>query len=571
LRTGSFRITAALSVAILLVACLVAYFYSLRSEPSDATQQLADSAPSLVDTSLLQTAVSIAPLAATTDEQANAREAWRLADHEVDLAFAWTLRQAGAEAESATSHDSKFRQLSDRIAQLKVRVEADKKRVENGGSDSGSRPDLAQAQLALDQDELDDVQQDLERQGGDKRARLQRLLQQHEASDKISDQTVKFGSPMPTGTMSDQTSAWFSLRDYTRRLHDAALQAAARASMLLNLHRRLEQKLSTEPDSPASLEGMRQLSGQHKSLAGLDQRIVDTKQLVTVYQRWSVLVEHRRRAVVRLLLQSLATILAIILVTLFLNRGAGRLFHKTDRRRLHQLRIIARFALQAVALIMILIVLFGPPTQLSTMIGLITAAVTVVMKDFIVAFLGWFTLMGKDGISVGDSVEIEGVSGEVIEIGLLKTVLFELGNWTASGLPTGRRVAFSNSFAMEGHYFNFSTSGQWLWDEIHLALPREVDPWQTSQHIREIVEKETEPYTTEAAREWQSVVRHYGTREFSAAPAVNLRPASGGLEVVVRYITRAAERNALQATLLRAIVDLLRSSEAAASKERANV
>jgi len=273
---------------------------------------------------------------------------------------------------------------------------------------------------------------------------------------------------------------------------------------------------------------------------------------------------------VRLLLRSLSIILSIILVTLLLNRAAGRLIHKTDRRRLHQLRIITRIALQAAALVMILIVLFGPPTQLSTMIGLITAAVTVVMKDFIVAFLGWFTLMGKDGVSVGDWVEIEGVSGEVIEIGLLKTVLFELGNWTASGLPTGRRVAFSNSFAMEGHYFNFSTSGQWLWDEIHLALPREVDPWQISQRIREIVEKETEPYSTEAAREWQSVVRHYGTREFSAAPAVNLRPASGGLEVVVRYITRAPERNTLQATLLRAIVDLIRSSEAAASKERAN-
>lgn len=559
-----------MGIAILLMACLAGYFYSFRSEPPDATQSSADTAQSLVDISLLQTAVSIAPLAATVDEQSDAREAWRLADHELDLAFAWALRQAGSEAQTATSQDRRFRQLRDRIAQLKLRVEADKRRVQNPGSESGTSPELTQAQLALDQDELDDAQQDLERIGGDKRAKLQRLLQQHEASDKVADQSVKFGSPTPTRTMSDQIRAWFSLRDYGSRVYAAALQAAARASMLVNLHQRLERKLSTEPDSPASIEGLRQLSGQHKSLAGLDQRIADTKQLVTVYQRWSVLVQHRRRAVVRLLLRSLSIILSIILVTLLLNRAAGRLIHKTDRRRLHQLRIITRIALQAAALVMILIVLFGPPTQLSTMIGLITAAVTVVMKDFIVAFLGWFTLMGKDGVSVGDWVEIEGVSGEVIEIGLLKTVLFELGNWTASGLPTGRRVAFSNSFAMEGHYFNFSTSGQWLWDEIHLALPREVDPWQISQRIREIVEKETEPYSTEAAREWQSVVRHYGTREFSAAPAVNLRPASGGLEVVVRYITRAPERNTLQATLLRAIVDLIRSSEAAASKERAN-
>ena len=125
LRTGSFRNTAALSVAILLAACLVAYFYSLRAEPPEASQNSADSAQQLVDTSLLQTAVSIAPQAATTDEQAGAREARRLADHELDLAFAWALRQAGAEAENATSHDSRFRELNNRIAQLKLRVEAD--------------------------------------------------------------------------------------------------------------------------------------------------------------------------------------------------------------------------------------------------------------------------------------------------------------------------------------------------------------------------------------------------------------------------------------------------------------
>ena len=120
--------------------------------------------------------------------------------------------------------------------------------------------------------------------------------------------------------------------------------------------------------------------------------------------------------------------------------------------------------------------LFGTPNQLSTIIGLATAGLTVVLKDFIVAFFGWFTLMGKNGIRVGDWVEINGVSGEVIEIGVLKTVLLELGNWTDTGHPTGRQVAFSNSFAMEGHYFNFSTAGQWLWDELEVTLPAGGDP-----------------------------------------------------------------------------------------------
>jgi small-conductance mechanosensitive channel len=92
-----------------------------------------------------------------------------------------------------------------------------------------------------------------------------------------------------------------------------------------------------------------------------------------------------------------------------------------------------------------------------------------VLKDFIVAFFGCFILMGKNSVRVGDWVEINGVGGEVVEVGLLRTTLLETGNWAESGRPTGRRVAFMNSYAIEDHYFNFSTTGQWLWEELHVG------------------------------------------------------------------------------------------------------
>jgi len=154
-------------------------------------------------------------------------------------------------------------------------------------------------------------------------------------------------------------------------------------------------------------------------------------------------------------------------------------------------------------------------------------------------------------------VEIEGVSGEVIEIGLLKTVLLEVGNWTDIGHPTGRQVAFSNSFAIEKHYFNFSTSGQWLWDEIRITLPSGGDPYEAARQIGRIVEEETKDDAAAAAEDWGRMARSHGAREFSAAPAINLRPGSNGLEAVVRYITRAPQRNAAQARIFAAIVELL--------------
>jgi small-conductance mechanosensitive channel len=234
-----------------------------------------------------------------------------------------------------------------------------------------------------------------------------------------------------------------------------------------------------------------------------------------------------------------------------------RLFHSEARKRLHQMRVMATVAVELLAVVFILLVLFGAPNQLSTIIGLATAGLTVVLRDFIVAFFGWFALMGKNGMRVGDWVEINGVSGEVIELGVLKTVLLELGNWTETGHPTGRQVAFSNSFAMDGHYFNFSTAGQWLWDELQVTLPPGGDPYLTAEQIGKLVERETEAASAQAAQDWERVTSQYGARSFSAKPAVSLRPSANGLEVVVRYITRAPERNAMKSRLFQVIVDLM--------------
>jgi small-conductance mechanosensitive channel len=191
------------------------------------------------------------------------------------------------------------------------------------------------------------------------------------------------------------------------------------------------------------------------------------------------------------------------------------------------------------------------------MIGLATAGLTVVLRDFIVAFFGWFTLMGEHGMRVGDWVEIEGVAGEVIEIGLMKTVLLEMGNRADTAHPTGRRVAFVNKFAIEGHYFNFSTTGQWLWDELQMTLPATGDAYQMALLIRQKVELETESDAREAENDWQKVKTPYGARVVSAMPVVDLRPSGNGLDVIVRYVTRAPERYTVKSKLFQAIVDLI--------------
>src|SRR2546429_1613526 len=226
-------------------------------------------------------------------------------------------------------------------------------------------------------------------------------------------------------------------------------------------------------------------------------------------------------------------LIALILLAVYI---AGRIVDhfiidvKHEWTRLKTLRVVIRFVIQAVGVLLILFVLFGIPNQMPTILGLAGAGLTVAMKDFIVAFFGWFILMGRNGIRVGDWVEINGVGGEVVEIGLLRTVLLETGNWTDSGHPTGRKVAFVNSYAVEDHYFNFSTSGQWLWDEIRLLIPAGQNPYPTIDAIQKLVTAETDTNARLAEQEWQRAANRYRVKSFSAVPSISVRPTTSGIE-----------------------------------------
>ncbi len=459
-----------------------------------------------------------------------------------------------------------LRDLAARIDQLKTQIAAEQDHVaqltKKGTTSAADQVDLLNAQLALDQDELEDAQQDLARQGGDPHAALERALQQHEATQHQTAQASQSAVLNPTGTLLEQIRTWSALGSVDSQVLAAQQEAAAQWSALTGQHSQIEKQFASPQTGGAAntadqIASLHHLSDQRKTLAELDQRIQDCQQLTGVYQAWSRLVASRRGAVLHLLLGSFAEILAILLAALLANIVIRHVFHETDRKRLHQVRVIAAVAVQLVAVVLIVLVLFGPPSQLSTFIGLATAGLTVVLRDFIVSFFGWFTLTGKNGIRVGDWVEINGVSGEVIELGLLKTVLLESGNWADTGHPTGRQVAFSNSFAMDGHYFNFSTSGQWLWDELEVGLPAAGDPYLMAQEIRKLVEAETASDSEQAAQDWERVTSRYGVHTFSAKPAVSLRPAVNGLEVVVRYITRAPQRYAVKSKIFQMIVDLL--------------
>jgi small-conductance mechanosensitive channel len=547
----------------------------------------------LVDERPLQTARNVSKLAADWDEKRFADQALRLSDNEVDLAFEDALRAA---ADHPPQPTPETRELYAHVTEGEVGVKADQDRLnqlkKQFATASSARQDamqeqvdLAQAQLDLDQDELDDAKEDLSRSGADPVSRIQRQLKRHKDTEHATGSTpaVVPESASTSSNLLAQFERWRALRGSAMPLQRADDETAQAEAALSHAHDSLEKQVSAEKASksanatpvstsnptasaanPAStatanVASLRRFSDDQKNLSDFDKRIQDEQELGTNYGSWIALVKSQQRAALHSMMQSVLWILLIILLGYLADRWIEHMLTEkvAEGTRLHTLRVVIRSSVQAVGLLLVLLVVFGAPSQTPTILGLAGAGITVAMKDFIVAFFGWFVLMGKNGLRVGDWVEINGVAGEVVEINLLRTVLLETGNWTETGHPTGRKVAFVNNYAIEGHFFNFTTTGQWLWDELKLSVPADQDPYPLLDAIQKAVVKETETNAAAAEKEWKNSASQYKVSSVSAAPTVNLRPTPAGVEIHVRYIARAQERSEIRARLNQALVGLL--------------
>ncbi len=562
----------------------------LRGKGQASTTQ--DAQKTLVDLRPWLTAQALAPLAVTGEELVYARQAEHLADHEVDQAFAAALRQATARLQKRTLTGEALA-LQQKVTELEQLVKEDESQVKAlGGSakeaavpaegESGNDDlEIAQAQLSLDSDQLNDAQQDLARASGDDRAQIQSELQEHESAMKKYDSQARGDNPMAVASarsyrnLAARIGVWNAQRSRSKLLQEAIAQAEEDLRTLTAEHNRLEAQTEAmmaaaktdekmKQDKAAHMANLHERSAERQLLSIYDDRIQTQQRLAEVYRKWLAQVALQHRIVLHLILQSVALIALILICVLLGDAWLQRLTvgPVSDRRRLHTLRTILQLGLQLVGAALTLLVIFGAPKQISTVLGLATAGFTVVMQDFILAFFGWFVLMGKNGIRVGDWVEINGVGGEVTEVGLFRTTMLETGNWTDKGHPTGRRVTFINSFAIRGQFFNFSTTGQWMWDEISVTMPAGLDSIAMAETIREAVLADTAKDAEVAEQEWKRGTRHDGLSQFTAEPTVNLRPSGAGIEVLVRYVTRAAERFERRNQLCQRVLDVLHKPEA---------
>jgi len=421
-------------LVVLLIAALIGFALTRQTaNPGLSRQTAGKTEPAqakLVDQSPLETAHDLAGVASTAEEQKLTAEAVHIADHEVDIAFASALQQAQlhppAENSATQELNSRIRFLESRLQSVQEQASRFTKLAANPGRNDAhaiqQQLEIAQARAALLQDGLDGAKEDLIRAGGDPQAQIKQEMEEHEALQHGSSNVPVGASTKPEsfsveGDLVSQVRTWQRLQNNQVRLLEAKQQAEAYAATLARKHEALQKGLTdtldTDETGPeengatattpteqthhtAKIAKLKSLSQNTKVLAEYDKRIQAEQQLATLYDQWDGILTVQRRVALHAILRSLLWIL-LALIGLVLAEGLIERFYMgmgPDRRRLGTMRLVLRFVSQLLGVLVILLVLFGPPSQLSTVLALAAAGLTVALKDFIVAFFGWFVLMG---------------------------------------------------------------------------------------------------------------------------------------------------------------------------------
>jgi small-conductance mechanosensitive channel len=230
----------------------------------------------------------------------------------------------------------------------------------------------------------------------------------------------------------------------------------------------------------------------------------------------------------------IAGLLIIVTLVRLISRSLKRWIGDAEAR--YRGRKLVVFGGYVAALILLLTVYSGKLGGLTVTLGVAGAGIAFALQEVIASFAGWFAIAMSGFYRTGDRVELGGIKGDVIDIGVLRTTLMEVGDWVKGDLYNGRVVRVANSFVFKEPVFNYSGDFPFLWDEITVPIKYGTD-WKGARAMLERVAEEVVGEYTQAAHEaWEGITRSFLVEDAMVAPMVTLVANDNWIEFTVRYV-----------------------------------
>jgi small-conductance mechanosensitive channel len=252
----------------------------------------------------------------------------------------------------------------------------------------------------------------------------------------------------------------------------------------------------------------------------------------------------------------IVTIVVILAISELWRRGTFR--YVRDPRRRKQFLLLRRVVVSCVIVAAVIIGLLNEFGSVATYAGFLTAGLAVALQNPIASVVAYFFLIGRYGLRVGDRVTIEGVSGDVLEIGLVRLYLMELTGEGADLHPTGRVVGFSNSVVFQpAAMFRQMPGTDYVWHTVTLTLAPDADLQLAESRLMAAVDAVYQPYRERVEQQYAALQRSVDVPLPSPKPAKRLRFTKDGLEFLVRYPVELRDAAATDDSVVNALSDAI--------------
>lgn len=281
---------------------------------------------------------------------------------------------------------------------------------------------------------------------------------------------------------------------------------------------------------------------------------------------WRTSIERESSAVFWSVFIRVAIILGLLGLLFLVSDLWKRMSFKyvTDTRRRRQLLIVRRFVM---GFLMGLVFIFGFVSEfsaLATFAGFITAGLAVGLQTILLSVAAYFFLIGKYGLRTGDRITIAGVTGDVVEVGIVRFYLMELAGTGIDLQPTGRIVAFSNAvlFQATSPMFRQLPGTGYTWHEIAITLSPAADHKLVEQSMMQVIADVFEKYKSILERQQRSIEQRFEVAFSPLVPKTLLQLTDAGLEAVLRYPVSLRHNAEADDEVTRKLIELISTNEA---------
>ncbi len=252
------------------------------------------------------------------------------------------------------------------------------------------------------------------------------------------------------------------------------------------------------------------------------------------------------------LLLWLALALAVAVVVRIVRRWVDREIEDVNRR--HKVRKAVGYTGVAVVLMAGVAMLVGHFTSVAAVLGILAAGAAVALQDTAKNAVGWLYLSSRSGLAPGARVEVDGVVGEIIDVGVMKTTVLEVGHLVEGRQSSGRLASIPNAKFMNQSALYSPDYAPWAWHETSFLLTYESDWERGAELLEELGEELHGELESEMMEGFRRLERNFAFKHGPLTPIVYVQARDSGVQLTLRFLTHIRRRRGSEDRLVRAVL-----------------